>query len=361
MKSIEELQADVKQLYAELEERKRMEQEATAKTVNFHEISSKAERYKLEGHPMSGRDEHEQAMYLLLLLSVVAMDDTVYETSFSLLYRIAHGMGFKGDVQELFVQAAQINFERIDEITRLFIKDDVRLVMLMECMMLAQSFKKEYKKGMEYVAELCILMKLEKEQITMISNIARAILMQDAAEYRCDVKNTYEVFDRYLYLLEKNEKLKIEVYGMPNMEIPCYNLLSGARSKEPLFQQSNQDTDIAVALANLMLHGITKCYITYKEGNLGSYIYETKHGWTSLTNMDASYVKTQTSELFKLSKGQKPVYFRKEIYVARSIDDKEVQRKCVSLGTPIAVSANAPDLAYSFAMKRYKDAGGIIE
>lgn len=364
MKSIEELQADLKQLYAELEERKRMEQEATAKTVNFHEISSKAERYKMEGHPMSGRDEHEQAMYLLLLLSVAVMDDTVYETSFSLLYRIAHGMGFKGDVQELFVQAVQINFERIDEITRLFIKDDVRLVMLMECMMLAQSFKKEYKKAMEYVAELCILMKLEKKQITMISNIARAILMQDVKEYHCDIMNTYSVFNCYLYLLEKNKKLKIEVYGMPNMnmEIPCYNMFGTKKMKvELLFQQSNQDTDIAVALANLMLHGITKCYITYKEGNLGSYIYETKHGWTSLRDMDASYVKTETSELFKLSKGQKPIYFRKEIYVARSIDDKEVQRKCVSLGTPIAVSANAPNLAYAYAIQKYKEAGGIIE
>ena len=61
-----------------------MEQETTAKTVNFREISSKAERYKIEGHPMSGRDEHEQSMYLLLLFSVVAMDDTEYETSFSL-------------------------------------------------------------------------------------------------------------------------------------------------------------------------------------------------------------------------------------------------------------------------------------
>ena len=56
-----------------MEERKIMEQETTAKTVNFREISSKAERYKIEGHPMSGRDEHEQSMYLLLLFSLPIM------------------------------------------------------------------------------------------------------------------------------------------------------------------------------------------------------------------------------------------------------------------------------------------------
>ena len=72
--------------------------------------------------------------------------------------------------------------------------------------MLAQSFKKEYKKAIEYIAELCILMKLEKEQITMISNIARAILMQDAAEYQCNVKNTYEVFNCYLNAFGKEQE-----------------------------------------------------------------------------------------------------------------------------------------------------------
>lgn len=198
MKSIEELQADLKQLYAELEERRIMEQESLSQTVNFEELSSKAERFKIENHPMSNRNEYEQSMYLLLLISVIAFDETVYENSFSLLYRISHGMNFKGDIQELFLQAQQINFERIDEITRLFISDDVRLVLLMEAMMIAQGFKKEYKKAMEYIAELCILMKLEKEQVILISNIARVVLTQNVNEYKCDIKNAYEVFDCYV-------------------------------------------------------------------------------------------------------------------------------------------------------------------
>ena len=48
MKSIEELQADLKQLYAELEERKIMEQESVTNIVNFEEISSRAERCQIE-------------------------------------------------------------------------------------------------------------------------------------------------------------------------------------------------------------------------------------------------------------------------------------------------------------------------
>ena len=60
MKSIEELQAELKQIYADLEERRMMEQESVPQTINFDELSSKAERYKIENHPMSGKSEREQ-------------------------------------------------------------------------------------------------------------------------------------------------------------------------------------------------------------------------------------------------------------------------------------------------------------
>lgn len=213
MKSIEELQAELKQIYADLEERRIMEQESVPQTVDFDELSSKAERYKIENHPMSGKSEREQEMYLLLLLSVVSLDSSVYEKSFSLLYRISHGMGFKGNVQELFLKAQQMNFNTIDEITRMFINDDIRLVLLMECIMISQCFQKEKKKAMEYIAELCTLMKLEKKQIILISNIARAILTQDVNEYKCEIKNTYEVFDCYIIQYNPYENIQCYTFG----------------------------------------------------------------------------------------------------------------------------------------------------
>ena len=331
MKSIEELQADLKQLYAELEERKLMEQETVPKTVDFAQLSSKAERTKIEGHPMQGRDEHEQGMYLLLLLSVIALDDTVYETSFSLLYRIAHGMEFKGDVQELFLQANQLKFERLDEVTRLFIKDDVRLVMLMECMMLAQSFKKEYKKAMEYVAELCILMKLEKEQITMISNIARAILMQDAAEYKCTVKNTYDTFNCYLLPLEKNRKLEITL-----VRVNCKNYTSHEYRRITTYQGKTYSNDWDTL------------YLSYS-GNKGSayqYTYPSRINYTcNVDGSNTTYSGERTIDLFQPKSGHECVSFREKIQEGEPYTD-----------ILVAVTTNAPDLAYSMAVQRFKEA-----
>jgi len=338
MKSIEELQADLKQLYAELEERKLMEQETVPKTVDFAQLSSKTERTKIEGHPMQGRDEHEQGMYLLLLLSVIVLDDTVYETSFSLLYRIAHGMGFKGDVQELFVQAVQINFERIDEITRLFIKDDVRLVMLMECMMLAQSFKKAYKEAMEYVAELCILMKLDKDEIVIVSNIARAVLMQDAKGYQCEIRNEYPDFNCYINLIdtiktqivyynEKCEVRKEHAYGFP-MRGRIPSVLDDVSPRDNYRFKLSQ-------LANRDYH--YSCFFLFSANNESS---------------SSSVIK-----MFSVPTDQSCLYFRKKFDIMSIRDESGWKHP----KTAIAVTSNAPNLAYAYAIQKYKEAGGIIE
>lgn len=273
MKSIEELQADLKQLYAELEERRIMEQESVHQTVNFEELSSKAERYKIENHPMSNRDEHEQSMYLLLLLSVIALDETGYEKSFSLLYRISHGMNFKGDIQEIFLQAQQINFERIDDITRLFINNDVKLVMLMEAMMIAQGFKKEYKKAMEYIAELCILMKLEKEQVILISNIARVVLTKDYREYRYD-KNVDKIFDCYVVLFDKCiHKLQLETIAkLSNHDLQKYVKIKYIKeeNKSITFACGDSEKNYAIVFRNM---GWNENYVNIEIPLGGNYLH----------------------------------------------------------------------------------------
>ncbi len=212
MKSIEELQADVQRLYQELEERRKMEQEAAPQTVNFSTISAKAQRYAIEGHPMTACDEHTQQMYLMILLSVASLDDSAYTESFCTIYRIAHGMHFEGDVQELFLSAQQMNFEKLDECTRLFLHDEKRLLLLLECLVIAGAFEAGKKRTMEYIAELFLLMKLTKEEITFLSHFARVILTQDITEYKCEIPNTYgELFECYLKLVES--QFKIDSWG----------------------------------------------------------------------------------------------------------------------------------------------------
>ena len=331
MKTIEELQADLKQLYADLEERRIMEQESVPQTVNFDELSSRAERYKIKNHPMSGKDEREQEMYLLVLLSVIALDDNAYEKSFSLLYRISHGMGVKGDVQEVFLKAQQMNFNNIDEITRMFINDNVRLVLLMECIMISQSFKKEKKKATEYITELCVLMKLEKEQIILISNIARVILTQDIKEYKCNVKNTYEVFDCYIYPLEINRNIKIVL-----IRKNCNNFTSHEYRRVKTYQGKVYSNDFYVL--DLKFSGQNGSIFKYSYPERIDYVND---GWDSTTTESGK----RTIDLFNVPDGYECVFFRE------NISDDEPFTNIL-----IAVTTNAPNLAYSLAMKRFNEA-----
>lgn len=331
MKTIEELQADLKQLYADLEERRIMEQESVPQTVNFDELSSRAERYKIKNHPMSGKDEREQEMYLMILLSVIALDDNAYEKSFSLFYRISHGMGFKGDVQELFLKAQQMNFNTVDEITRMFINDNVRLVLLMECIMISQSFKKEKKKATEYIAELCVLMKLEKEQIILISNIARVILTQNIKEYKCNIKNTYEVFNCYIYPLKAGNKFRIVLVYKD-----CSQYLS--RKVSGLFAAYSRGIEYVL---NLKFSGTNGLAFQY------SYPEVVR---TSSWNDDKPDEKT--IDLFAVPIDYECVFFRKNISTDSDVGCNNVL---------VAVASNAPNLAYGLAMSKYKEAGGIIE
>lgn len=330
MKSIEELQAELKQLYADLEERRIMELESVPQTVNFDELSSKAERCKIENHPMSSKDEREQEMYLLLLLSVISLDDNAYEKSFSLLYRISHGMGFNGNVQELFLKAQQMNFNTIDEITRMFINDDVRLVLLMECIMISQCFQKEKKKAVEYISELCILMKLEKEQIILISNIARVVLMQDINEYKCDIKNTYEVFDCYIAIINNIE-----------VEVITYKSHYKLDKTDKTYKYTLDNTynaDLALMLLSSKKLVFSKC--------------DTESLEYKSCASNGNLIRRSDVAIFNLKNNHTCVYHRNNV---ESSDEYKM------IDTIFAVTTNAPYLAYHLTMRKYKEAGGIIE
>ncbi len=209
MKTIEELQAQLKQICAELDALKAAQSPETPET-NFKEIAAKASRYPITGHPLAKDDEHTKEMYMLMLMSVIVLDSEKYTKSFMTFYRIAAGMGYNGNAEELMLKAQTMKFETLDEITRLFGKDDKRLMLLLECMLIAAQFDNGKRKAMEYIAELASLMNVSKEQITFLSNLARVILTQDLNEYKYeDFSLPVRYFDCYLCYVEKGGGIEL--------------------------------------------------------------------------------------------------------------------------------------------------------
>lgn len=210
MKSIEELQHDLKKIYNELEEIKNNQCSNKKSNANFNEIAAKAKRYPISGHPMRNEDEHTRQMYLLMLLSVAELDVEKYPYSYGMIYRIAYGMEYSGDIQELALIAKQMNFERLDECTHLFDGSNLRLLLVLDCILTAGCFEKGKKEAFEYISQLCILLKVNKDEVTFLANTARAILTRELSEYKCNIPNTYDdLFN--CYLGEFEDKFKVEI------------------------------------------------------------------------------------------------------------------------------------------------------
>ena len=206
MRTLEEIQSQLVEIYNELEERKLAEKNKSY-SEGLDAISSRAQRCAIKNHALKNCDEHTQEMYLLILFSVASLDDSAYSESLFTIFRIIHGMEYKGDTQALLLRAKQMNFEMLDECTRLFINSDKKRLLVTECLLIAASFIDGKQKAMKFIADICSLLCFKEDELTFTSNMARAILTLDPSEYRCDIRNDTDVFDAYVDLIfEKHDK-----------------------------------------------------------------------------------------------------------------------------------------------------------
>ena len=210
MRTLEELQSQLVEIYNELEERKLAEKNKSY-SEGLDAISSRAQRCAIKNHALKNCDEHTQEMYLLLLFSVAFLDDNAYSTSLFTIFRIIHGMEYKGDAQALLLRAKQMNFEMLDECTRLFINSDKKRLLVTECLLIAASFIDGKQKAMEFIADICSLLCFKEDELTFTSNMARAILTLDPSEYRCDIRNDTDVFDAYVDLIFAKYDKRIDI------------------------------------------------------------------------------------------------------------------------------------------------------
>ena len=251
MRTLEEIQSQLVEIYNELEERKLAEKNKSY-SEGLDAISSRAQRCAIKNHALKNCDEHTQEMYLLLLFSVASIDDNAYSTSLFTIFRIIHGMEYKGDAQALMLRAKQMNFEMLDECTRLFINSDKKRLLVTECLLIAASFIDGKQKAMKFIADICSLLCFKEDELTFTSNMARAILTLDPSEYRCDIRNDTDAFDAYVDLIFANHDKKICVLTViaPKFKIPKYSERTYVAAKaESRFVKSESYVSVRISYA----------------------------------------------------------------------------------------------------------------
>ena len=317
MKTIAEIQSELRKLCQELEALKQ-EQEAKAKEVDLKKICAVASRYPIENHPMLNEDEHHKDMYLQILFSVAVLEKQNNEDGIKTICRIAYGMGYTGDFESLLIKAQTMNFDILDECTRLFGKGELKYILLLECMLVTAEFDGGKRRALEYISELAVLLNITKEDIVFLANLARVILTQDLNEYKLDVQTNTSLYDCYLanFLSE---------FDIQFIEVP-YSIIRKGRKKTPFFIDNSADINFF----------IDNCKIIDEKLNI---VYKFKDGY----NDDS---RTEVIDL----NGKIIDYYLKKYNKSNHRNDKVL----------VGVTSKHP-LAHSMAMKKYKDAGGIIE
>ena len=208
MKTIEQLQSELRTFAAdmnsELEQLKEQRADSTL-TADFSKLSASASRYPIERHPLESQDEHTKKCYITLLLTVARFEPEMLSESLLFAHRVAFGMYYLAggeDLKDEFLSSQTLTFEQLDEVTNLFRKSELRLMLIEECLLMAGAFDKGRKAAFEYIAQLAVMLNVDKEELTMLSNMAAVILTDDLSQYKCEIANQHDIFACYLNKFE---------------------------------------------------------------------------------------------------------------------------------------------------------------
>ena len=218
MKTIDDIQFELRTLTQDLELLKKQEQKKTEQ-LNFVELASMGAKYPITPHPLANCDSHIKKCYLIMLLSIMQYAGEQTGDCLLLVYRIAFGMGYLQDgetLKEEYLAAHTVGIEQLNECTMLFQNSDGRLMLVLELLLIAGFIEGGKREALEYISRICVLLKLGRAELTFLSNMAAAILTKDPDQYHCDIRNTYSMFDCYL----KEVPFKRKLVYLPVDQIP---------------------------------------------------------------------------------------------------------------------------------------------
>lgn len=271
MKTIDEIQHELRKLADELELIKE-ERSLDEDEIDWNQISVDACAKAIKPHPLDGVDEYFQKCYMTTLLTVAWLDEKSLAESLFLAHRIAFGMDYLEKHENLYyeyIAAKSLSYTQLDELLELFADKDEKLMLILECLLIAGTFEKGRKAAFEYIAKMSELLGLTKENIVFLSNLAAVVLTRDTSKYKCDIWNEWELFNCYLAELDlKNQIVFAEV--VPDKEEE-YSLAPSFKKCKSVTLDKNK--------------GVVKFVCIYsKQGNIRASIREYQHTYTQIVS-----------------------------------------------------------------------------
>lgn len=178
MASIESLQEKMKQASQMMSEMQEELQALTQKadegtTFDFARLRHVGEQNPFSGHPLEKCSN--PAEYLTLLLTILLKQEDVKEDEWLILYRIAAGAGYQGDVHELIAGAMNMSETRMIEITKMVARENLAEVFLVDSLVVYKSGR-PFEDLLRYLADLYCIIGTDQKTLTAVIELVGSIL-----------------------------------------------------------------------------------------------------------------------------------------------------------------------------------------
>lgn len=229
MKTLAELEEDVKQLYESIKEIREKE-EIKEETIDLAKVYKRAKMSPLENHRINKEEEYIRKMYLRYLATIIVVTNDAEQKYAQTLFlsRIVFGgdteIGNTKDYLD-YAAASKINIEELFNC----LSEELIDLLIVDSLLLVGINGEVEKKVFEYVAETISMFNMKREKIIQLAKLAKAILEQDDEGilsfsrdsnlnlYLCYMKKPYDGV--IVYSLEAASKEPAEKVILFNAEI----------------------------------------------------------------------------------------------------------------------------------------------
>ena len=237
----DEIQAELKSLsekilllskqVAEIKEEK---EDIGAKEIDFDNIERVGGKYPIKDHYIGKKDLYEKGLYINMLISVAMTEQDGLNDRLIFIERIRKGIDYRTKFSESYKSALLINDETIDEFVKCLSATD-KISFVIDCFMMCGNINSCGDDIKQYIAEICLLLSIDKKMLKEIINVANVMLSQKLDVFKWDCDFDYSVFAknfRYYLPVEELKTYSIKL-DLEKQYDYCYFEIS---TKEPKVQ-----------------------------------------------------------------------------------------------------------------------------
>ncbi len=194
---VKEISTSISEIYNELDEFRNSGED---ESYDYEMIRMMARHFSFGTHPLNElNDEHTSRLYLETLLSLVQMDSgSEYTTSRMIFIQwILAQSKLKNDLESLYKEAFKLDIGSYSELVE-NIPHTYREQLILDALLTANICSQANDEVLLYIVNLCSILGIDKEQLEVLSIVAKIVLKQNIVRAPKKVLSAILTFKHYL-------------------------------------------------------------------------------------------------------------------------------------------------------------------